>query len=59
MAVVMEKRLPGGGLVRVHDDCLAKDNEAARKAAYDVAAKIHWQLVREGKITPRYADEEG
>lgn len=57
MAVVMEKRMPNGCLVRVHDDCLAKDNEAARKAAYDVAAKIHWELVREGKIKPRYVDE--
>lgn len=47
MAIVKEIQYPNGVLVRIHDDCLEKDQKAAWAAAYAVAAEIHWQHVRE------------
>ena len=46
MAVVKTIKFDWGPTVRIHDDDLEKDQEAAWKHAREVQAKIHYDLMR-------------
>lgn len=56
MAVVMEFIASTGARVRVHDDDLAPDQEAAWREAYKVKSRIFWENKRrEAKEAARAA----
>ena len=49
MAIILEQHIPGGGRVRLHDDCLPK-TDAERELAVRRFEMTVASLIRQGKI---------